>query len=108
MAVGDVVGVSDIIVATGPGGRPHLHILSGADRAQVYSFDAFEANFTGGVFVAAGDVNGDGAADIMVGAGAQAGRTCEGIQRTGRFDCAGDFFAFDTAFNGGSPSQPVT
>jgi hypothetical protein len=37
---------------------------------ELRNFLAFDAAFSGGVFVAAGDVNGDGLADIVTGAGA--------------------------------------
>jgi hypothetical protein len=43
--------------------------LSGARIAEAFSTDAaFGRGYRGGVFVAAGDVNGDGSDDVMVGA----------------------------------------
>src|SRR5262249_34057751 len=63
-------GVPDIITAAGPGGGPHVKVFSGKDLSVIDSFFAF-GSFSGGVFVAAGDVNGDGKADI--GTGAEAG-----------------------------------
>ena len=51
------------------GGGPHVRVFSGADRSELASFFAYDPRFAGGVFVAAGDVNGDGHADIITGAG---------------------------------------
>ena len=62
-------GVPDIVVGTGPGGGPHVRVLDGRTGAELFSFFAYEPGFTGGVFVAAGDVNGDGRADIITGPG---------------------------------------
>jgi hypothetical protein len=50
-----------------------VSVFRGTDLALIQSFFAFSANFTGGVFVAAGDINGDGCADIVAGAGAGGG-----------------------------------
>ena len=58
-------GVPDIITAPGPGGGPHIKVFDGTDLHLIYSFMAYDIDFTGGVFVAAGDVNGDGKADII-------------------------------------------
>src|SRR5262249_54964448 len=70
VAVGDVNGdgVVDIVTAAGPGGGPNITVLNGKDGTQLLNFFAYDQNFTGGVFVAAGDVNGDGRADIICGA----------------------------------------
>jgi hypothetical protein len=48
------------------GGGPAVVILDGKTGAEVVSFLAFESSFTGGVFVAAADLNGDGKAEVVV------------------------------------------
>ena len=62
VATGDVNGdgVDDVIAAAGPGGGPQVMVFDGATGAEIASCFAFEPSFRGGVFVAAGDVNGDG------------------------------------------------
>ncbi|HVX86896.1 MAG TPA: FG-GAP-like repeat-containing protein [Phycisphaerae bacterium] len=76
IASGDVNGdgKADIIVGAGPGGGPQVKIFSGADNSLLASYYAFSSAFTGGIEVAAGDVNGDGHADVAAttGPGVQA------------------------------------
>ncbi len=71
VAAGDVNGdgIADIITAAGPGAGPHVKVFDGRSGAELRSFFAYGAGFTGGVYVAAGDVNNDGLADIITGAG---------------------------------------
>jgi hypothetical protein len=64
----------------------------------VGSFFAYDRRFTGGVFVASGDVNGDGADDIITGAGAGGGphvRVFDGLTGERLQRPVGGFFAFD-------------
>ena len=51
------------------GGTPHVRAfsLAGGGVTEVASFLAYDPGFTGGVFVARGDVNGDGIAEIVTG-----------------------------------------
>jgi hypothetical protein len=97
-------GIPDIVTAAGTGGGPHVRAFDGKTGAPlagpIGSFFAYDPAFTGGVFVACTDVNGDGAPDIVTGAGAGGGphvRAFDG--RTGA-EILG-VFAFDPAFRGG-------
>ena len=68
VAAGDVDadGRADIIAGAGTGGG-RVAVLSGADQHEIASGFPFSSLYTGGVTVAAGDVDGDGRADIIAG-----------------------------------------
>jgi hypothetical protein len=102
VALGDVNGdgVLDTITGAGPGGGPHVEVFSGKDRSLLASFFAFNPSFRGGVFVAAGDFNGDGFADIIAGAGPGGGPhvvVFNGLD----LSYLASFFAYDSTFRGG-------
>lgn len=61
----------DIITAAGPGGGPHVRIFNGQNPAFIVDeFFAFDSTFTGGVYVAAGELDGvANRGDIATGAG---------------------------------------
>jgi FG-GAP repeat len=71
VAAGDVTGdgFADIVTGADAGGGPHVTVVDGITGVATLGFFAFEPDFTGGVRVAAGDVTGDGRADVIVGAG---------------------------------------
>lgn len=60
----------DLVTGTDSGVGPHVKVFNGSTSAEIRSFFAYSPSFTGGVRVATGDVNGDGFADIVTGAGA--------------------------------------
>ena len=102
VATGDVDGDGheDIITAAGPGGGPHVRVWSGADLSELAGFFAYDPAFGGGVYVAAGDVNGDGLADIVTGPGPGGGPHVR-IWNGATLAEIGGFFAFDITFGGG-------
>ena len=77
-------GVPDIIVGAGPGGGPRVTIIDGFNGRVVDDFFAFESTFTGGVYVAAGDFNGDGRSELIVGAGESGGPRVQVYNTTSR------------------------
>src|SRR5262245_51772219 len=102
VALGDVNGdgVPDIITGAGPGGGPHVQVFSGTDLSVLASFFAYAPSFTGGVYVAAGDVDGDGHADIITGAGAGGGPHVQ-VFSGANFSVMASFFAYAPSFPGG-------
>ncbi|MGD0654788.1 MAG: FG-GAP-like repeat-containing protein [Thermoguttaceae bacterium] len=101
-------GLAEVIVARGPGGPPTVNVYSYTSKAYVLkkSFNAFATTFTGGVFVAAGDFNGDGTNDIICGAGAgwlpmvnvYSGKN---LFNTGSPALLSSFLAYENTFRGG-------
>ncbi len=102
VATGDVDGdgQDDIITGAGQGGGPHVEAFSGKTGQLIRSFLAYAPSFTGGVNVAAGDVNGDGKADIITGAGEGGGPHVEAFSGADQ-SLLRSFFAYDPGFRGG-------
>ena len=75
VAAGDVNGdrKADVIVGSGPGTLAQVKVFRNATSGRVWSSQAFSPTFTGGITVAAADVNGDGHADLVLGAGSGGG-----------------------------------
>jgi hypothetical protein len=78
-ALGDLNGdqTPDLIVSAGFSGGPRIAIFNGVDLAAgaaqprhlIPDFYAFETTLRNGAFVAAGDINGDGKAELAFGGG---------------------------------------
>lgn len=101
-------GTPDIITGAGPGGGPHVRVFDGATGQPlpglIGSFYAYNPLFGGGVFVAAGDINGDGRADVVTGADAGGGphvRSFDGLTGAQLPGIIGSFFAYKATMNAG-------
>jgi len=77
-----------------------VSVFSGTDGSLLFSLYAYSPSFTGGVHVAAGDIDGDGQADIITGAGAGGGSRVKVFSGADRGHLA-DFSAFAPDFSGG-------
>ncbi len=102
VAVGDVTGdgVDDIITAPGATGGPHIRVFDGVTGICKKEFFAYAPNFAGGVFIASGDLNNDGYADIITGAGAGGGPHVK-VFSGKNLSLITEFFAFAPTFLGG-------
>jgi hypothetical protein len=101
VAMGDVNGdgVPDVVVAAGAGGGSNVKVFDGSTGALLSSFFAFAAGYQGAISVAAGDVTGDGRADIIVGAGVGGHSNVKVLDgMTGQV--ISSFFAFDPGYMG--------
>jgi hypothetical protein len=98
-------GNADVIVGAGPGGGPHVRVFDGAaleagTLSEIYSIFAYPSGFSGGVFVASADFDGDGLDDIITGAGEGGGPHVRVFSGADGSPLAG-FFPFQSGFGGG-------
>ena len=102
-AVGDFNndGTPDIAMGSGPGIVAHVKIYDGANGNLLFDVQPFE-DFTGGVFVAAGDITGDGRADLIITPDLSGGPRVT-VYRGGDFQRVANFFGIDDPnFRGGA------
>jgi streptogramin lyase len=93
-------GIPDIVTAPGVNSGPDIRVYDGLTGDLVRAIGAFSPFFSGGEFVAAGDIAGDGYADIIVGADAGGGPEVKVFDgKDGSLLM--DFMAYSPKFSGG-------
>ncbi|MFO0802607.1 MAG: VCBS repeat-containing protein [Gemmataceae bacterium] len=103
VASGDVTGdgIDDIVAATGPGTAARVRVFQGPNYTLVLDRPVLEG-FSGGLFVAVGDITGDTIDDIVI-TPDQGGGPRVLLLRGGTYDEAASFFGItDDAFRGGA------
>jgi SpoIID/LytB domain protein len=91
----------ELVTAAGPSGGSHVRIWekSATGFVEQSGFFAYPDGFYGGVFVAVGDVTGDGRSEIVTGAGESGGAHVRVFSQWG--EDVGGFFAYPNGFYGG-------
>jgi hypothetical protein len=94
--------VAEVIAGTGPGGVTRVRVLDGASGRELFAAQPFESAFVGGVYVAAGDLTGDGTPDLVVSPDEGGGPRI--LVYDGKtFQLVGNFFGInDSNFRGGA------
>ncbi len=100
VAIGDLDadGSPEIVTGAGAGGGPHVRVY-GTNQQVRAQFFAYSQKFTGGVYVAVGDVDDDGRQEIVTGPGFGGGPHVRVWNRFAEIES--QFFAFDKKKNGG-------
>ncbi|RLS25448.1 MAG: hypothetical protein DWH70_05185 [Planctomycetota bacterium] len=93
-------GILDLVTGAGPGGAPHVKVYDGATNAIISQWYAYATDFTGGVFVAIGDISNDGTFEVVTGAG-QGGSPVVGVWDPNTGALLAQFMAYAEDFTGG-------
>lgn len=93
-------GAAFLVTGAGAGGGPHVKTFRGSDGLPLASFFAYNPGFTGGVSVAAGDVDGLAGDEIVTGAGPGGGPHVQRFFSDGRA-VDGGYMALAESFRGG-------
>jgi len=98
VAAGRFGGTASIVTAAGPGGGPHLKVMT-SEGVVTSQFFPYPMSFKGGVDVAVGDIDGNGIDEIITGAGPGGGPHVRIFDSNG--NPRGSFMAYPTSFRGG-------
>lgn len=91
-------GTDEIASSRGAGYGPEVRVTDREGTARG-AFDAYAPTYDRGTYVSAGDLDGDGADEIVTGTDAGGGPQVRVFDGTG--GVLGSFFAYDSAFRGG-------
>jgi len=91
-------GYHEIVIGAGAGGGPQVRIFSEAGTL-LGQFFAYNPLFRGGVYVALGDVNGDGRDEIITSPGSGGGPHI--LVYSDHAEIKGNFMAYDPSYRGG-------
>jgi len=95
-------GIADLVAGTGPGSITRVVVFDGTTGNSIFSIQPFEDRFVGGVFVAAGDITGDGIPDLVISPDESGGPRVSIFSGAG-FGRIADFFGIDDPdFRGGA------
>ncbi|MDY3551662.1 VCBS repeat-containing protein [Gemmata sp. JC717] len=93
-------GVADLFTVNGPGNAvTTVKVFSGKDRAVLAEFPAVDNRYTGGAFIAAGDLTGNGRADAIVGMDAGTIPLVRVLDQRGK--SLVEWLAYDERYRGG-------
>lgn len=104
LAAGDFNGdgATDYAVTPGAGAQAVVEIVNGRDGSLLVGPTDLFPGYTGGLYLAAGDIDGDGKAELVVAAGQSAPPLVATYQVSGGgLQRQAAFFAFDAAWFGG-------
>lgn len=106
VAVGDFNGDGDddIAAATSAGSAPRVVGIDIANgKAPLFDFAPYDGNFTGGVHLAAADLDDDGRAEVVTGSGTGSAGRVRVFSGADVADVLADFLAYDSnGYNGGA------
>ena len=96
VAAADVTGdgVADLLTGAGAGGGPHVRLIDGKTGTDRGSWMAYSPAFGGGASVALADLDADGRADVVTGAGPGGGPHVRAFSGTNAVELA-SFFAYN-------------
>ncbi|NBR07492.1 MAG: hypothetical protein EBT92_17250 [Planctomycetes bacterium] len=92
--------ILDMVVSPDAGYAPLVKIIDSSNGSTIAQFNAYDRNFTGGLYVSVADVNNDGFAEIITGAGFGGGPHVKVFDGKTHNEVA-SFFAYDLNFRGG-------